>query len=123
MTQLYDEILRPSGLRATQFSLLAAVRLQEPVAVNQLAESAVMDRTTLTRNLKPLEREGLVTVTPGSSDRRRREVSLTAKGAEALAAAYPLWHEAQAIVSENLGGQQLDTLLSGLKETVEAVRE
>ncbi len=123
VTQLYDEILRPSGLRGTQFTLLVGIRMLQPVPVHQLAESTATDRTTLTRNLKPLERQGLVAIAPGASDRRRREVSLTAKGEDALAAAYPLWQEAHEIVSENLGGERLEALISGLRETVEAVRE
>lgn len=123
VTQLYDEVLRPSGLRATQFTLLAAIRIQEPVPVNHLADSTVMDPTTMSRNLKLLEREGLIAITPGSSDRRRRDVALTRQGARALADAYPLWQGAQEIVSENLGAKRLKTLISGLAATVDAVRE
>ncbi len=93
-TQLYDEKLRPVGLRATQFPLLVTIRLLGPVSVNELAEELVMDRTTLTRNLKPLERDGLIESRPGS-DRRVREVLLSAHGHQVLKRAHPLWQEAQ----------------------------
>ena len=65
VTHLYDEALKPAGLRATQFTVLASTRNLGPVSVNQLAEKMVMDRTTLTRNLKPLERDGLIAVRQG----------------------------------------------------------
>ena len=83
VTQLYDEALKPAGLRSTQFAVLAATRALGPVSVNQLAEWIVMDRTTLTRNLKPLERDGLIAVRAGD-DLRVRQVSLTAKGRKTL---------------------------------------
>ena len=121
MTRLYDEMLRPSGLKSTQFTLLAAVRLMEPVTVNGLADGVVMDRTTLTRNLRPLAKEGWIAIEPGE-DRRVREVSLTAAGRRVLEKAYPLWREAQARVSDRLGGERLEHLLGDLAATVEAIR-
>ena len=121
MTRLYDEMLRPSGLKSTQFTLLAAVRLKGPVTVNGLAEAIVMDRTTLTRNLRPLKKEGWISVEPGK-DRRVREVSLTEEGRRVLDKAYPLWREAQTRVSERLGGERLEHLLGDLAATVEAIR-
>src|SRR5919106_4818042 len=69
VTQLYDDALRPSGLRCTQFSLLTLLRASGTVAMTELAEDAVMDRTTLARNLDILEREGLVRVRPGEDAR------------------------------------------------------
>ena len=113
MTRLYDEMLRPSGLKSTQFTLLAAVRLMGPVTVNALAAGIVMDRTTLTRNLRPLKKERWIAVEPGK-DRRVREVTLTAEGRRVLEKAYPLWREAQASVSERLGGERLEHLLDAV---------
>ena len=84
VTQYYDDALRPSGLRVTQFSLLSVIKQFGTVNIGTLADEAVMDRTTLTRNLKLLEQEGLVTVTAGD-DARVREVSLTAAAQEQLA--------------------------------------
>ncbi len=71
VTQLYDELLRPAGLRVTQFSLLVAVRMAGPVGVTRLVELTVMDRTTLTRNLELLQKQGLIEVASGE-DRRTR---------------------------------------------------
>src|SRR5215207_10827262 len=77
VTQLYDDILRPSGLRVTQFSLLTVVRLLGRATIGGLADAAVMDRTTLTQNLKLLSRAGLIVIRQGD-DARVREVTLTA---------------------------------------------
>lgn len=117
VTQLYDEILQPSGLLATQFTLLVAIALAGSVTITRLAEELVMDRTTLTRNLKPLERQGLLEIAPGQ-DQRTRVVTLTASGHEALALAIPLWEQAQASVVEGLGQKRWSTLLSNLSDTV-----
>ena len=73
VTQLYDDALRPAGILATQLPLLIATGRLERVTISQLAEAMVMDRTTLTRNLRPLERDGLVRTKPGK-DRRVREI-------------------------------------------------
>lgn len=117
VTQMYDEFLRPSGLRATQFSLLMLIRGMGPIRITELAEQAVMDRTTLKRNVELLQREGLVRVQPGS-DARVREVSLTAAAEERLAAALPLWQRAQAHVTRELGQGRADRLLSDLSAAV-----
>jgi DNA-binding MarR family transcriptional regulator len=112
VTQLYDEALRPAGIRATQLALLAALRQRSPMNIVELAETLGLDRTTLTRNLGPLERDALLTIEPGA-DRRTREVSITELGRERLRVAVPLWREAQATLYERLGerfGEVLDTL-------------
>jgi DNA-binding MarR family transcriptional regulator len=95
MTQLYEEIMKPSGVLPTQFTLLVVIRAMGPVAISKMAEVLVMDRTTLTRNLKPMQREGWVSVRPSRQDKRAREVNLTEKGLQHLELALPLWHEAQ----------------------------
>jgi DNA-binding MarR family transcriptional regulator len=122
ITKLYEEVLRPSGLRATQFSLLMATRVMGPVTVVKLAQVMVMDRTTLTRNLQLLETRGLITIKPGE-DRREREVNLTAEGMEVLAKAVPLWEEAQERVREGLGEERLQNLLGDLSEMVSMARK
>src|SRR5712691_742929 len=106
VTQLYDELLRPTGLRITQFTLLTLVSGFGTVSVTRLANAAVMDYTTLVRNLKLLEREGLVR-SRATQDRRVREVSLTDRGRRALAPALPLWEKAQARVAKQLGPRRL----------------
>jgi DNA-binding MarR family transcriptional regulator len=115
ITQLYDEALRPSGLRCTQFSLLIAATRLEPVTVTHLAEIVVMDRTTLARNLRPLEKKGLMNVTPGD-DQRTRIVTLTTRGKEVLARALPLWEKAQARVVRGMGQERWTALEANLKD-------
>jgi DNA-binding MarR family transcriptional regulator len=121
VTQYYDEALRPSGIRATQFSLLSAIKEFGTVSIGVLAEESVMDRTTLTRNLKLLEDEGLITVAPGK-DARVREVSLTPQAHERLAAATRYWRKAQAHMASTMGTDGVRHLLRALSVAVEAVR-
>lgn len=122
ITQLYDERMRRTGLRATQLSILGATLAMGPVTVTRLAEATVTDRTTLTRNLKLLESRQFIRVEHGR-DRREREVSLTDRGREALARAYPLWKEAQAHVAKRLGREKLERLLSDLAGVVAVIRQ
>lgn len=117
VTQLYDEALAPAGIRSTQFSLLTAIAWMQPASMNDLAARMVMDRTTLTRNLRPLLEAGLVTVRTGD-DRRRREVALTRAGARALTEATGHWRAAQAEMREALGDRRLASLRDHLAETV-----
>lgn len=116
VTQHFDEILKPSGLLITQFTILVAVAMAESVTINELAEILIMDRTTLTRNLKPLERKGWLKSEPGQ-DRRTRLVSLTSHGEASLVEALPLWKQGQNGVEEVLGQQRWSALLSHLVET------
>jgi DNA-binding MarR family transcriptional regulator len=121
VTQHYDEILEPSGLRITQFSLLSVIRLLGTASIGQLAEVAVMDRTTLARNLDLLAREKLVRVRPGT-DGRVREVSLTRTAESRLDAAFPLWEKAQARMSERLGAERMGRMLSDLSAAIKAAQ-
>lgn len=121
VSQFYDEMLRPAGIRGTQYSLLVILQMQSPITVTQLAERAVMDRTTLTRNLEVLQKQGLVEVISGA-DRRTRRVSLTANGLEVLHKAYPLWLQAQSKIRETISEERLQTLLQNLMELVQAAR-
>jgi len=88
--------LARSGLRATQFSILSRLKRLGPTTINALAAELVMDRTTLGRNILPLQREGLIAVVKGSSDRRSKELRVTEVGAASLRAASEGWVEAQA---------------------------
>jgi DNA-binding MarR family transcriptional regulator len=94
-TQLYDQHLAPSGLRTTQFSVLAKLRHLGPVTINALAAELVVDRTTLGRNILPLERDGLIRIEPSATDARSKELHLTRKGAARLGPALERWAEAQ----------------------------
>ena len=111
VTQLYDAALEPIGLRATQFSLLAVLRAGGPLTVSKLAEAMVMDRTTLTRNIAPVEKRGLVKTAPGRRDKRTKEVSLTAKGRRRLSRADPLWTAVQTHMRKAMGAKRSDHLL------------
>jgi DNA-binding MarR family transcriptional regulator len=122
VTQFYDAALQPSGLKSTQFSLLSTVERQGPIVMGGLAEVLVMDRTTLTRNLKPLEGQGLIRVEPGE-DRRARIISLTAKGRKVVTTARPLWRQAQTEVVGRLGETRWSGLLHDLRVTVAALPE
>src|SRR6185312_5549618 len=87
----FDEVLRPLGLTNGQFSLLMSLNRPQPPRIGGVAALLAMDRTTLTANLKPLERRGLVEVRIDSADRRSRRLILTAKGRDLLKSALPIW--------------------------------
>jgi DNA-binding MarR family transcriptional regulator len=115
VTRLYDETLRPSGLRITQFTLLVAVALSEPVPITRLADALTLDRTTLARDLKPLTERELLEITAGE-DKRTRLVRLTRQGREAIGRAYPLWQRAQARIVEGSGADRWQSVATGLEE-------
>jgi DNA-binding MarR family transcriptional regulator len=96
VTQFYDQFLASSGLRTTQYSILARLQRKGPMTINALAAELVMDRTTLGRNILPLQRDGLIAIGPAKSDRRRKELRLASAGAARLRAAFKNWREAQA---------------------------
>ena len=117
VTRLYDDALRPTGLRTTQFTLLVAADLLGGPQVSQLADRLALERTSLTRELKLLEERGLVSIRPGE-DRRARVVEVTSKGRNALAAAYPRWRAAQSRVRESsdaAGWSELATRIAALE--------
>ena len=122
VTQSYDATLAPSGVRVTQFTVLVALSLSEQLSLSQIAERLVMDRTTLTRNLRPLERDGLVRTERGP-DRRERYMRLTATGRRILDRALPLWRRAQVRVMETIGEDAWRALHGGLQEITSSVRE
>jgi DNA-binding MarR family transcriptional regulator len=96
VSQFYDEVLAPAGLRGTQFSILARLSHMGPMTINALAAKMVMDRTTLGRNILPLQRDGLISIETGTADRRSKALHLTKPGAERYRAARRLWADAQA---------------------------
>ncbi len=118
VTQLFDEVMQPTGLRATQFTLLAAISSTGEIAIRQLSQVLVMDRTTLTRNLKPLETGRLVKIVPGE-DRRTRTLTLTGKGRKTFEKSLPFWRQAQSEVIERLTFRRWKDLLKHLDSTVE----
>ena len=110
----YDEHLKPSGLKGTQFSLLNMIYLNSGATISKLAALLMLDRTTLNRNLKPLERRGLIQSLKGR-DQRTRTLDLTPRGADVLQQALPLWLDAQAAVIDTLG-HRVQRLSDDLKE-------
>jgi len=114
VSQFYDQFLVPVGLRATQFPILATLKQLGPLSINALAEELVMDRTTLTRNIQPLERDGWIRIRAIPSDRRAKELHLTAAGENRLRAAVKAWMQAQAQFERSFGAEhavELRTLL------------
>jgi DNA-binding MarR family transcriptional regulator len=106
VTQFYDQCLAPSGLRTSQFTILAKLRRNGPLTINALADDMVMDRTTLGRNVLPLERDGLISIEASAVDRRAKELALTKAGAKRLRAATKLWFAAQAQFDDAFGAKQ-----------------
>lgn len=116
ITQYFDRAMDgKNGLRGTQFSILAVLALSGPSTVSNLSERLVMDRTTLTRNLKPLEKRGTIRLEPGD-DLRTRTVTLTKEGEALLATTYPKWKNAQNDVIEGFGRKRFQALLHELRE-------
>ena len=102
LARRFDEALRPAGLTNGQFSLLMGLNRPQPASIGSLAALLAMDRTTLTANLKPLERRGLVVLEVDPKDRRGRRVRLTDDGLEALAGAMPIWTRTHAELDARL---------------------
>jgi DNA-binding MarR family transcriptional regulator len=116
ITQLYDQHLAAAGLRTTQYSILVKLKRLGPMTINALAEAMVMDRTTLGRNILPLERDGLISVAPGVKDRRSKELRLTEAGAERLRAGYEGWKKAQKEFAAAFGDARTVGLRALLRE-------
>jgi DNA-binding MarR family transcriptional regulator len=122
LSRLYDDALRPSGLTATQYALLSRLAAAPPsIPHGRLAAGLAMAGATLSHNLAPLARDGLVRVEPGD-DRRTRNVAITAEGRAALDRAFPLWRSAQDRVVAAGGRGRIETLLGELSELVAGLR-
>jgi DNA-binding MarR family transcriptional regulator len=118
VTQFYDQFLAPIGLRTTQFSILAKLRRLGPLTINALAGDMVLDRTTLGRNILPLQRDGLIRVEAAASDRRAKELQLTKAGEKRLQAALKVWSQAQAQFEAAFGSKRSAELRSLLRAVV-----
>jgi DNA-binding MarR family transcriptional regulator len=118
---VYDEALRPSGLKGTQFNQLVVLAIAKTPTVKRLAEILAVDRTSLTRSLAPLERDGLITNVP-SEDGRERKLVLTDLGRRRLKDATKLWAQAQQRVAEVLGPLRGGALTKSLKAVEDAFR-
>ncbi|MFI5408376.1 MarR family winged helix-turn-helix transcriptional regulator [Kaistia sp. UC242_56] len=114
LARRFDEALRPVGLTSGQFSLLMSLNRPQPPSIGAVAALLAMDRTTLTANLKPLERQGFLSTAVDPEDRRSRRLALTDSGRAVLAAALPIWQQTHAEVEAPLGEGVADLLRAGL---------
>jgi DNA-binding MarR family transcriptional regulator len=117
VTRTYDDALRPCGLRASQLPVLVAVGIEGAISITALAELLGMDRSTLTRSLKPLENAGLVSVGV-EGWRRSRTLAITKKGWSRLQQALPLWESAQQTLQRKLNDRNWAAVHSGLEHLV-----
>jgi DNA-binding MarR family transcriptional regulator len=113
ITLLYDNAFKSSGLLSTQFGVLHVIYNVDSIRISDLADKLGMDRTTLTRNLSVLEREGFIKISEGK-DHRTRNVTATQKGRNAIAKAIPLWNEAQRKVKQKMGESSWRELMQNL---------
>lgn len=111
--QHYEEVMKPCGLRNTQFSLLVAICLMDKPLINDLAQVLGMDRTTVSRNIKPLQRDGLLSIVPGE-DKRSRHIVVTDTGKQRLLQAIPLWQKAHQSLQQKVGLENTQQLLATL---------
>ena len=115
LARRFDDALRPFGLTNGQFSLLVSLNRPEPPGMSAVASLLAMDRTTLTAALKPLQRRGLLKVTPAPKDRRGRLLTLTAKGSKLLVRAVPVWKSTHLAVEGQLGDGEPERLRKNLR--------
>jgi DNA-binding MarR family transcriptional regulator len=120
VTQLYDQHLATAGLRNTQFSILTRLKELGPTTINALAHVLVMDRTTLGRNILPLQRRRLIVVKRGETDARRKELHVTKAGLARLEAGFDGWAKAQAQFEGTLGKERASQLRDLLRVVVGA---
>jgi DNA-binding MarR family transcriptional regulator len=118
VTQLYDQILAPVGLHVTQFSILAKLKRLGPLTINALAKDMVMDRTTLSRNVLPLERDGLIKIEASAADGRAKELYLTKAGEKRLQAGSGAWAHAQTRFETGFGAQRAADLRAMLRAVI-----
>lgn len=115
ITQIFDEQFKSVDFRITQFTPLVMIFAKGPITINDLSENLVMDRTTLARNLKPLERDGLIKINQGI-DKRQRVVSITDKGKTLLSKAFPIWQKAQKQILKEIGKDKWQDMLGDIHE-------
>jgi DNA-binding MarR family transcriptional regulator len=118
LTQTYDDTLSQVGITVTQFTLLNAAVMARAMPISELADILVMDRTTLSRNLKPLVEGGYIDLVEGQ-DRRSKSIELSKKGIEALVKAIPIWEKMQEETINRLGRSNWKDLMKKLRATVE----
>jgi DNA-binding MarR family transcriptional regulator len=115
LARRFDEVLRPLGLTQGQLSLLMSLNRPEPPSIGNVATLLAMDRTTLTANLKPLERRGLLKIAVDKEDKRSRRLIITPAGRALLVKAYPVWQRAHAETERQISGISADAMRGGLR--------
>jgi DNA-binding MarR family transcriptional regulator len=121
VSRMYDDFLRDAGVNVTQFSQLRLIGAEQEISVATLGRYMVMDRSSVTRALAPLERDGLINSRPGA-DKRFRLVSLTNKGRKLVEDAEPKWRRAQEALMEAIGANRWSMMCSLLRDTTRLVR-
>lgn len=122
VTQFFDERLEPTGLRSTQFLILVAVGAMQSTSIARLAREMVMDPSTLARNLRPLESQGLVEKA-AREGRRSVNLSLTTLGRQVLKQGMPLWQDAQLRFLRHFGSHTWDSMRGQLAQAITAARQ
>ena len=120
LARRFDEALKPAGITSGQFSLLMSLNRPEPPTVGAVANLLAMDRTTLTANLKPLERRGMIELVADAKDRRSRRIKLAEAGMAALNAAVPIWQATHSDIDARIGNDQAIALRGGLRAVAQA---
>jgi len=118
VTQMYDQALAPAGLTSSQFSLLAFLSVRGDTSIGALADELLMDPTSLTRTLRPLEKRRLLKVAVARDDRRRRDVAVTEAGRAAFREALPRWRKVQADLADLMGSPRFDELNRSLDDSL-----
>lgn len=121
VNQFYDSKIRKSGVTVTQHTLLTIIKMTQPITITKLSDIAVMDRTTLARNLKLLEKKCLVKINPGQ-DRRKRLIGLTEAGQNTLKKSFPLWKNAQTELLDGFGSNNWDDVKKNLSSLIEFLK-
>ncbi|MFJ7735307.1 MarR family winged helix-turn-helix transcriptional regulator [Lysinibacillus sp. NPDC097287] len=122
VTQLYDKLLQPAGLKVTQYSMLANIALQKAVSISRLGEILLLDQTTVTRNVNVLKQSGYVSVTKDKQDSRTKIISLTDKGIEKLNEARPIWQDIQEKIINDIGLEKYKDFYETLKSIQKIIK-
>jgi DNA-binding MarR family transcriptional regulator len=118
---LFDEAFRTIGLKGTQFTVLSHIFSYGPISLTKLADIMLLDRTTLARNLAPLEKKGFIEINPGS-DLRTRYIDITENGKRLLSRALPLWEKTQEGIKNRLGDEKWNSMISNISELISQVQ-
>lgn len=122
VTQLYDKLLQPTGLKVTQYSMLANIAHQQTVSISRLGEILQLDQTTVTRNINILKQSGYVELTRNPQDARTKIISLTDKGIEKLNEATPIWQTIQERIIADIGIDQYVNFYDTLRTIQKIIR-